>query len=110
RRERACVFEAAHQSATVVRVQVVANELRHARATIDVATLHVARAVDVLVVDDRLCDPSLVATARDAVFSLHRTPTVIESLPATRRGGDIDLFPSILPDVGDVEIAGLAVE
>src|SRR5438445_3447143 len=104
------VLEATHHAATVVHVQVIANELCHARAAIHIAALHVTVAADVLVVDDREREPGLVAPGRDTVRSLHGAPAVIQSLAGIRRGRDVHLFPRGVADVADVEIAGRPVE
>src|SRR5207248_4066279 len=44
----------------------------------------------------------------EAVAPLHHAPAEVER-PGSRRL-HVDLFPAILPHVGDVEIAGLAIE
>src|SRR5258705_4172221 len=104
------ILEAADSTRTVVRLEVVPCELSHLRAAIDVAAVDVAFGT-VVVFDDRRRETDRRAGGGvGAMRSCHRTPPVVQSPAAIRRGSDVDLLPHVLPDLTDVEIARLPVE
>src|SRR6266851_2661066 len=109
-RRSAGILEAPDPTATVVHIQVVSREQRHAGPTIDITALHVALTIHVLIVDNREREAGLIATTVHAVRPLHDAPAVIQPLPTARRGADVDFFPRRLTHVADVEIARLPVE
>src|SRR5690606_8260476 len=95
---------------TDVGIQVLAVERRGSRAAIDVAADDGAT-LSMAVLDDRRHQTGRVAALgrAEAVVALHDRPTVILAAGAGGRL-EVDLFPVILPDVGNVEVAGLLVE
>src|ERR1700752_1143256 len=89
------------------------GERRHARPPIDVAADDRACAARMAVLDHRHRFPRLIASSCRFVTmrALHVVPPVIHSFAeAGARERHIHLFPEILPDVADVEIARLAIK
>src|SRR6266851_238534 len=111
-RRSAGILEAPDPTATVVHIQVVSREQRHAGPTIHVAALDVTLTIHVLIVDNREREAGLIARAAppEAVHPFHDTPAVIQPLAAIRRGTDVDFLPRRVTHVPDVEIARLPVE
>src|SRR5207249_1875700 len=94
----------------VIRVEVRAQIPGQAAAAVDDAARDGA-ALAVAVLQDRRRDAGRVAAGGrlEAVVALGHVPPVVLAAPA---GGeaDVDLLPLALPDVGDHEVAGGAVE
>src|SRR5438876_11842665 len=123
--------EAPDEAAAEVRVEVAPAQSGHAAAAVDesagdraagrVRRLGSGAAVlrrAVAVVEDGEREPGHGARGErgaevgrvEAVQTLHDAPSVVA--PARERGGghEVDLLEEVLPDVGDVEVAGGAVE
>src|SRR5580765_2575466 len=113
--------EAPDEARAEVAVEVPAAEVGHPAAAVhepagDRAPARMPGAgrravLRVAVLEDRRREPARVAPSRgiEAVPALHATPAVVHA-GHEGRGLHVDLFPAVLSHVGDVEVAGGAVE
>src|SRR5262249_37759666 len=104
--------EAPHPALTVVAIKIESRGRRGCRPTIDVAPGDRA-ALRVVVVEQRQGEAALVAAGGGAVAggAFHAVPAEVETFAKLgRAGGDVDLFVCVLSHVGDIEVAGLAIE
>src|SRR5206468_1686933 len=92
----------------VVAVNVEALHPREARSAIDVAPDH-RTAFFVAVFGDGHGEAFARALLHEAMVAFHLIPAIVL---AARTGCllEVDLFPGVLPDVADKEVAGRAVE
>src|SRR3989475_4347158 len=123
--------EAPDEPAAEVRVEVAPAQSGHAAAAVDEAAgdraagrvrrLGPGAAVlrrAVAVVEDGQREPRHRARGKrvaevgrvEAVPALHDVPAVVETARERGGGHEVDLLEEVLPDVGDVEVAGGAVE
>src|SRR5262249_49873059 len=91
----------------VVTVQVGAAQPRHLAAAVDGPADHGARAALVAVLDERV-DRADWAVAREAVGALAPVPAVVAAAGAGRFV--VDLFPVVLADVANPQVAGCRIE
>src|SRR5260221_6208939 len=92
----------------VVAVDVEALHAREARPAIDVASGH-RTAFFMAVLGDGQRETVARAVPHIAMVTFHSIPAVV--FPARARSRLIvDLLPGVLPDVADIEVAGIAVE
>src|SRR5436309_5703523 len=123
--------EAPDEPAAEVRVEVAPAQIGHAAAAVDesagdraagrVRRLGAGAAVlrrAVAVVEDGEREPGHGARGErhgevrrvEAVQALHDVPAVVATARERGGGHEVDLLEEVLPDVGDVEVAGGAVE
>src|SRR5438132_6704255 len=123
--------EAPDEAAAEVRVEVAPAQIGHAAAAVDesagdraagrVRRLGSGAAVlrrAVAVVEDGEREPGHGARGErhgevrrvEAVQALHDVPAVVATARERGGGHEVDLLEEVLPDVGDVEVAGGAVE
>src|SRR5438552_2475968 len=123
--------EAPDEPAAEVRVEVAPPQIGHPAAAVDEAAgdraagrvrrpgsgaAALRRAV--AVVEDGEREPGHGARRKrhvgvrrvEAVQALHDVPAVVETARERGRGHEVDLLEEVLPDVGDVEVAGGAAE
>src|SRR5262245_41986372 len=106
-----CIREATDDARTVVGMEVLAGESRHARAAVHVAALHIAGAVHMLILQNWWRESRRVAGGSVvAVRPFQNAPPEIQPFAGIRRRRHVDFFPRVLADLSDIKITGLAVE